>query len=148
MIFHFDLAIEKQNSIGSLNAHDANSAGIEASSAGPLATVNEWFWQEKWTPNIGANILCEVRDIIDIPATLAANEAFFRAVWVTFARNTWLYCGSVAEASRAAQLQLEAIGVRNIIIQMENESLRDRFVYPHVAAVNAWYFAGELGLDN
>jgi hypothetical protein len=146
-IFHFDLAIGKQNSIGSLNAHDANFAGVEASSAGPLAPVNEWFWQEKWTTEIDANILWDVRDIIDIPATLAANEAFYRVVWVTFARNTWLYCGSVAESSRAAQLQLEAIGVRNITIQMENESLRDRFVYPHVAAVNVWYFAGELDLE-
>jgi hypothetical protein len=90
--------------------------------------VVQLIWEEVWTRDIGANMLWPVRDTINIPASLEANEDFYRAAWVVFASDTWRYCISVEPRSERETLQ-----------SME-------LVYVNLAAVHKEFFAGELGL--
>jgi hypothetical protein len=81
-----------------------------------------------WSNDIAANMLWEVRDTINIPASLAENEDFYRAAWVVFASVTWRYCGCIKNRRECKTLRLE-------------------HVYPSLAAVHAQFFAGEQGLE-
>jgi hypothetical protein len=57
--------------------------------------VVQLIWEEVWIRDIGANMLWPVRNTINIPAGLEANEDFYRAAWNVFASDTWRYCISV-----------------------------------------------------
>jgi hypothetical protein len=92
-------------------------------------------------------MLWEVRNIIDIPATFANNEEYYKACFVVFATDTWRFCGGTALENQRITRALIKDNYTNLKIEMDTEKHRRTHVYPNLAAVCAHYFDDQEGLE-
>jgi hypothetical protein len=109
--------------------------------------ITQAFWEEQYDNDIGAAMLWQVKDVINIPATLAANEEFYKAVFVVFAMNVSKLCGGVSAANAYLQDRLAMYGITGVNMVLEGERLRADRVYKSMAAVNRTFFDDIDGLD-
>jgi hypothetical protein len=109
--------------------------------------VRQRLWERVWNLDIGAAMLWEVRDPIDIPATLANNEEYYKAVFVVFATDTWRFCGRVPVENKGFSRESLLADHNDANIKREGKKFRDSHIYPNMADVRTVFFDDQEGLD-
>jgi hypothetical protein len=103
------------------------------------------FWEQEWTLDIGAAVLWEARQVLDIPATLENNEEFYLASFVVFAIETWRFCGTAPPEDEAIMREFNAAHP-NANTRMQDEKDHSTYVYPNMAEVKLHFFDDQEGL--
>jgi hypothetical protein len=102
------------------------------------------FWESLWSLDVGTTILWEVKDVIDIPATLQHAEYIYKTIFVVFCVEAWQkYLAIPAENERLTEALAEA-GYPGIPVEMRQD--RNAF-FRHVSEASEKHWPEEPGLD-
>jgi hypothetical protein len=102
------------------------------------------FWQSLWSLDVGTNMLWEVHNVIDIPATLQHAGHIYKTAFVVFCVEAWQKCLAISSESTRLTKTLAKAGYSNVRVEMRQD--RKAF-YRHVGGASVKYWPREPGLD-
>jgi hypothetical protein len=102
------------------------------------------FWESLWSLDVGTTMLWELKDIIDIPATLQHAGYIYKTVFVVFCVEAWQKCLAIPlENARLTEALAEA-EYPGIPVEMRQD--RNAF-FRHVSEASEKHWPEEPGLD-
>jgi hypothetical protein len=102
------------------------------------------FWESLWSLDVGTTILWEVKDVIDIPATLQHAEHIYKTAFVVFCIEAWQKCLAMPLENARLTEALAKAGYSSVRVEMQQDL---KAVHRHVSEASTKYWPEEPGLD-
>jgi hypothetical protein len=100
------------------------------------ARATQFLWQSKWSPDVGITMLWEVRNVVDIPATLQNAGFMYKTMFVVFCIEASHICLAAPTPTQNAPMRevLARPGIRKVL-------------YRHLGEASVRHWPEEPGLD-
>jgi hypothetical protein len=102
------------------------------------------LWESLWSLDVGTNMLWEVKDMIDIPATLQYAGYIYKTVFVVFCVEAWQKHHAIPAENATATEGLAKAGYPGIRVEMRQDL---KTFYGHVSEASVKHWPDEPGLD-
>lgn len=110
----------------------------------PRTTIR--FWKELWSLDIGATMLWQVRNTVDIPATLANAEDIYMNAFAILCIELWHHCLSVPFDNARATQRLQDAGY-NVVADVPCGAHERDLVYKYFGKSSKKYLPDAEGIS-